>query len=88
MAGVGSVHDLHMWTIGPGYIALSAHVVLADQVLSETQGISRELKQILAEQFSIGHTTIQLECEDCGQGSLLCSRDQTTTKVSSNGAYK
>ena len=28
------VHDLHVWTVGPGYPVLSAHVVLSDQALS------------------------------------------------------
>ena len=31
--GVSEVHDLHVWTVSPGYIALSAHVVLDDQSL-------------------------------------------------------
>lgn len=71
--GVGSVHDLHLWTIGPGYTALSAHVVLADQVLSQTQRILDELKRVLSAQFGVEHTTIQLECTHCGQGALLCA---------------
>ncbi len=86
--GVGSVHDLHMGTIGPGFTALSAHVVLADgtagqgqassannQVLSETQHIMDELKRVLHAQFNVEHTTIQLECNHCGQGAHLCASD-------------
>ncbi len=70
--GVMDVHDLHIWTVSPGYVALSAHVLLADQVLSQTQEVMAGLKQTLAEAFDIEHTTIQFECESCGQGSVVC----------------
>jgi cobalt-zinc-cadmium efflux system protein len=74
--GVGRVHDLHMWTIGPGFAALSAHVVMADQALSDTQEVADELKHMLRERFDIEHTTIQMECTDCGQGAVLCSGER------------
>lgn len=86
--GVGSVHDLHVWTIGPGFTALSAHVVLTDnavdptlqpaaeRALGETQTILDELKHTLRTQFGVEHTTIQLECNHCGQGALLSVRDK------------
>ncbi len=70
--GVSEVHDLHIWTVSPGYISLSAHVVLNDQSLSEAQGIMDDLKAALAEQFGIEHTTIQFECRSCAQGTIIC----------------
>lgn len=70
---VSGVHDLHIWTVSPGYAALSAHVVLTDRSLAEAQGVQADLKQMLSEQFGIHHTTIQLECADCGQGVLTCT---------------
>ena len=72
VSGVGEVHDLHVWTVSPGYVALSAHVVLADQSLSQTQRVMDGLKQALAEEFYIEHTTIQFECDNCGQGAVVC----------------
>jgi len=66
-AGVEGVHDLHIWTVSPGYVALSAHVVLADQSLTEAERIREALRQILGERFGIHHTTVQLECGHCGQ---------------------
>lgn len=72
VAGVQEVHDLHVWTVGPGYVALSAHVVLADQALSQAQGVMDGLKRTLAEKFGIEHTTIQFECASCGRGAVLC----------------
>lgn len=70
--GVMEVHDLHVWTVAPGYIALSAHVVIADQALSRTAEIMAALKDILGKDFNIRHTTIQFECGNCGQGTASC----------------
>lgn len=69
--GVREVHDLHVWTVAPGYVALSAHVLLADQALSQTADVMTALKRTLREQFSIEHTTIQFECTTCGQDLCL-----------------
>ena len=70
--GVSQVHDLHVWTVAPGYIALSAHVTVDDQFLSQTTGVMSALKEILHKGFDIQHTTIQFECENCGQGMVAC----------------
>ena len=71
VTGVEGVHDLHVWTVSPGYVALSAHAVLADQALSQTQEVMDGLKRILADEFGIAHTTIQFECVRCGQGDSV-----------------
>ena len=71
--GVNEVHDLHVWTVAPGYIALSAHVIIADRALSQTAEIMSALKEALHESFAIQHTTIQLECKNCGQGTVACA---------------
>ena len=70
--GVSQVHDLHVWTVAPGYIALSAHVTIEDMFLSQTAEIMTALKERLHEGFEIQHTTIQFECENCGQGMVAC----------------
>ena len=70
--GVSQVHDLHVWTVAPGYIALSAHLTLADQALSQTSEVMSALKEALHEGFEIQHTTIQFECGNCGQGTVTC----------------
>lgn len=70
---VAGVHDLHVWTVSPGYVALSAHVVLADRSLAEAQSVQQELKSVLMERYGIHHTTIQFECVNCGQGAQTCA---------------
>ena len=71
--GVSEVHDLHVWTVSPGYTVLSAHVVLDDQSLSEAQAIMEDLKAALVAQFGIDHTTIQFECPSCTPGTIVCA---------------
>jgi cobalt-zinc-cadmium efflux system protein len=68
--GVQDVHDLHVWSICSGHIALSAHILTANLPLAESDGIMAELKARLTK-FGIEHTTIQLECAACGQGQTI-----------------
>lgn len=56
--GVESVHDLHVWTVASGLVAMSAHAVVPDlaahePALAEIHGAMRDL--------GIGHVTVQLE---------------------------
>ncbi|HEU4606351.1 MAG TPA: cation diffusion facilitator family transporter [Nitrososphaera sp.] len=61
--GVVDVHDLHVWTISTGMDALSGHVVVRDQMLSQSSRLLGEINRVLAERYGITHTTIQLEHE-------------------------
>ena len=59
VVGVRSVHDLHIWTLSSGSVALSAHIVL--QNLAEWPGILQREQRLLSERFGIGHVTLQPE---------------------------
>ena len=63
LEGVVDVHDLHIWTISTGMDALSGHVVVRDQMLSQSSKLLSEINKVLAERYNITHTTIQLEHE-------------------------
>ena len=71
--GVLDVHDLHVWCICSGHVALSAHVLTADQKITDGNGMMAELK-VRLKKFGIAHTTIQFECAACGQGANLSAR--------------
>ncbi len=71
--GVSEAHDLHIWTVSPGYVALSAHVVLEERCSSEGESVQAGLRALLAGRYGIQHSTIQVECADCGQGALTCA---------------
>jgi cobalt-zinc-cadmium efflux system protein len=70
--GVQEVHDLHVWSICSGNVALSAHLVLNDQGRQRTRSLMTQVKQLLMSEFAIEHTTIQLDEEDCAQGEQNC----------------
>lgn len=59
--GVVDVHDLHVWTISTGMNALSGHVVIQDQLLSQSGKLLNEINEALADRYNITHTTIQFE---------------------------
>ena len=65
---VKSVHDVHIWTLSSGVIALSAHVDISD--LGVWDNVLVELKSVLKKQYQIDHITLQPErnieeCEPC-----------------------
>ena len=70
VTGVQDVHDLHVWSLCSSHIALSAHITLADQSLAASNVVLDELKTHLR-RFGIEHTTIQFECNNCGQGAVV-----------------
>jgi cobalt-zinc-cadmium efflux system protein len=57
--GVVEVHDLHIWTITSGFPALSAHVLVRRG--DDCHARRRELEQLLAREFSLEHTTLQVD---------------------------
>jgi cobalt-zinc-cadmium efflux system protein len=61
--GVVDVHDLHVWSISSGMNALSGHIVVKDQMLSQSGLLVDAINKQLGERFGIGHTTLQLENE-------------------------
>ncbi len=54
---VESIHDLHVWEVGSGFAALSAHVLVHPG--DDCHAIRRELEQLLWKRFGIDHTTLQ-----------------------------
>ena len=65
ISGVEDVHDIHIWTITSGIYALSAHLLIEDQMVSKSGEIVETVNHDLAQYFNISHTTLQLECEKC-----------------------
>ncbi len=58
-AGVGGVHDLHVWTISSGIEALSAHISHDDSVIHSD--LLAAVRDRLHNEFGIDHLTIQME---------------------------
>lgn len=60
VGGVESVHDLHVWTVTSGMVALSAHAIVRES--SDHQTVLEQSHDLLA-RLGIHHVTIQLECD-------------------------
>lgn len=84
VTGVVGVHDLHVWTIGSGSYALSAHVVLDDRKLSEASAILRSIDGAMRADFAIAHVTVQFECESCDPDTTIVC---TQTPRETGGAF-
>ncbi len=66
--GVSALHHLHIWSLGAGEIAMTAHLVRADD--ADHDAIIDRISAGLDERFGINHPTLQIErgasCEhDC-----------------------
>jgi cobalt-zinc-cadmium efflux system protein len=57
--GVDDLHDLHIWTISSGFLAMSGHLTVTGE--RETDAILAEANERLARRFLIAHTTLQIE---------------------------
>jgi cobalt-zinc-cadmium efflux system protein len=64
---VAEVHDLHVWSICSGRVALSSHIVLENDSARRPSEVLMELKQQLSGRYGIEHTTIQFEDLPCDQ---------------------
>lgn len=59
--GVREVHDVHIWSLGSRSHALACHIQILDMPTSESELIGHRVREVLAAEFGIHHTTIQFE---------------------------
>jgi cobalt-zinc-cadmium efflux system protein len=59
--GVQEVHDIHIWTLGTDLHALSCHARIPDMHMEDSAKILNRICEVLARDFKISHTTVQLE---------------------------
>lgn len=57
--GVDLVHDLHVWTVTSGYLAMSGHAIVKSP--EQSQATLREIHDLMHERFGIRHVTVQIE---------------------------
>jgi cobalt-zinc-cadmium efflux system protein len=73
VGGVLDVHDLHVWMVGPGVVACSCHIRVAEQSVREGQQVLRAVVHDIERRFHITHTTVQVEVEGCDATDMYCS---------------
>ena len=64
---VDGVHHLHVWQLDERQISLEAHIVISPGGARTAAEIKRDVKNMIAKQFGIGHSTLEIEGadEDC-----------------------
>ena len=80
VSGVLDVHDLHVWMVGPGVIACSCHIVVAEQSIREGQQVLRAVVHDVEHEFHITHTTVQVEVEGCEADDMYCVAERLGAK--------
>ncbi|MFP5354683.1 MAG: cation diffusion facilitator family transporter, partial [Gemmatimonadota bacterium] len=64
--GVAAVHDLHVWTVTSGMVAMSAHALVPRDI--DHQRVLRDAVTAMRD-FGIHHCTVQIECEPMCDGN-------------------
>jgi cobalt-zinc-cadmium efflux system protein len=77
VTGVLDVHDLHVWMVGPGVVACSCHILVAEQSIREGQQVLRAVVHDIEHRFHITHTTVQVEVEGCAADDMYCTGRHT-----------
>jgi len=67
--GVCGIHNIHIWPIDEHRVSLEAHVVIEDEFIMRGELIKGAIKKMLISDFSIQHTTLDIEsrsreCDD------------------------
>ena len=82
--GVLDVHDLHVWMVGPGVVACSCHILVAEQSVREGQQVLRAVVHDVQHRFHITHTTVQVEVEGCEANDMYCMGQHTISPSKSS----
>jgi len=61
---VASIHHVHVWGLTPQHPMLTMHVSL-NELPRDTTPVVRQIKVLLREHYGIGHSTIEVEADDC-----------------------
>jgi cobalt-zinc-cadmium efflux system protein len=81
VSGVLDVHDLHVWMVGPGVVACSCHILVAEQSVREGQQVLRAVVSDVERRFHITHTTVQVEVEGCDANDMYCKGQRSQGQV-------
>ncbi len=63
--GVQDIHDLHIWNICSGNIAMSAHILVDENNEKPSDEVITGINQLMQRKYHIQHTTIQIEKSPC-----------------------
>ena len=62
--GVIDLHHVHFWQMGEHDASLEAHVIIEESAWDQLENIKYRIKQALAQEFNIRHSTLEFELPD------------------------
>jgi cobalt-zinc-cadmium efflux system protein len=81
--GVVALHELHVWTITSGFVAMSAHVEIDERPSSD---VLHDLQALLRTRFGIEHATLQVERPGHTGDGVCCTVDPRCLVVGQHAA--
>lgn len=66
-----NIHHVHLWSLTENDTMFECHIRIDKQDVYKMEVIKQEIKSILSEEFSILHSTLEFEFEDCGDPQKL-----------------
>lgn len=79
VSGVEGIHDLHVWTVTSGFVALSCHCEVDGQ--RDTHEVLADLFSLIHERYGIRHVTIQPELRRLHSGASAHSLPRCTSEI-------
>ncbi len=70
--GIEEMHHLHVWSMSSGQVALAAHILVKDQMLSQVDDLADRVRERLLHRFGIRHPVLQFETRAYEETGLLC----------------
>ncbi len=63
LEGVTVIHDVHCWSLAPGYVALTAHILVEPGYENDGghESLLDKIRDIAYDEFDVQHITVQLE---------------------------
>lgn len=71
---IEGIHHVHVWGLTPQDLMLTMHLRLSASA-GDLTGVIRDVKVLLAEDYGIGHSTIEVELEECADHHSAFSHD-------------
>ena len=76
ISGVNDLHHLHVWSMGPGRPALSAHLSVDGSLnVHDAQEHAQAIRDLLHAHYGIDHVTVEIECHPCLEPDLVDEPD-------------
>ena len=61
---VDGLHHVHLWELDEQHRALEAHILIAREHARDMESIKQQVKDVLAKEYHIKHSTLEFEFED------------------------